>query len=50
MTTRHLLLHAWDPGLAVSLLCAAALPICREQVPALQPMGPNIQAACHNPA
>jgi len=30
--------------------CAAALPICREQVPSLQPMGPTIQAACHNPA
>jgi oligopeptide/dipeptide ABC transporter ATP-binding protein len=30
--------------------CAAALPICREQVPSLQPMGPNTQAACHNPA
>ena len=29
--------------------CAAALPICREQDPALQQMGPNTQAACHNP-
>jgi oligopeptide/dipeptide ABC transporter ATP-binding protein len=30
--------------------CAAALPICREQAPALRPMGPRTQAACHNPA
>jgi len=30
--------------------CAAALPICREQDPALQQMGPNTKAACHNPA
>jgi oligopeptide/dipeptide ABC transporter ATP-binding protein len=30
--------------------CAAALPICRERDPVLQPMGPNVQAACHNPA
>ncbi len=29
--------------------CAAALPVCREQDPVLQPMGPDIQAACHNP-
>ena len=30
--------------------CAAALPICREQDPPLQQMGPNTKAACHNPA
>jgi oligopeptide/dipeptide ABC transporter ATP-binding protein len=30
--------------------CAAALPICRERDPVLQPMGPGVQAACHNPA
>ncbi|MBV8391682.1 MAG: ATP-binding cassette domain-containing protein [Alphaproteobacteria bacterium] len=30
--------------------CAAALPVCRERDPVLQPMGPNVQAACHNPA
>jgi oligopeptide/dipeptide ABC transporter ATP-binding protein len=30
--------------------CAAALPICRERDPVLQPMGPHTQAACHNPA
>jgi len=30
--------------------CAAALPICRVQDPALRPMGSDTQAACHNPA
>ncbi len=30
--------------------CAAALPVCRVQEPALAPMGPGIRAACHNPA
>lgn len=30
--------------------CSAALPICREQEPALAPTGPDSQAACHNPA
>ena len=37
-------------GCAFHPRCAAALPICREQAPALTPMGPQIAAACHNPA
>jgi oligopeptide/dipeptide ABC transporter ATP-binding protein len=37
-------------GCAFHPRCAAALPVCREQDPPLQPMGPNTQAACHNPA
>ena len=37
-------------GCAFHPRCAAALPICREQDPVLQPTGPHSQAACHNPA
>ena len=37
-------------GCAFHPRCAAALPVCREQDPVLQPMGPDTQAACHNPA
>jgi len=29
--------------------CPAALPVCREVVPELRPMGANHLAACHNP-
>jgi oligopeptide/dipeptide ABC transporter ATP-binding protein len=37
-------------GCAFHPRCAAALPICRDQDPPLQQMGPNTHAACHNPA
>jgi oligopeptide/dipeptide ABC transporter ATP-binding protein len=36
-------------GCAFHPRCAAALPVCRDVVPALAPMG-DVQAACHNPA
>jgi oligopeptide/dipeptide ABC transporter ATP-binding protein len=29
--------------------CPAALPVCRETIPELRPMGTNHLAACHNP-
>jgi oligopeptide/dipeptide ABC transporter ATP-binding protein len=37
-------------GCAFHPRCAAALPVCREQVPVLAPMGAGVMAACHNPA
>jgi peptide/nickel transport system ATP-binding protein/oligopeptide transport system ATP-binding protein len=37
-------------GCAFHPRCAAALPLCRDQVPLLAPMGDSVQAACHNPA
>ncbi len=36
-------------GCAFHPRCPAALPICRSADPALVPMGPDNQAACHNP-
>jgi oligopeptide/dipeptide ABC transporter ATP-binding protein len=29
--------------------CPAVLPICRDQVPLLAPLGPRVLVACHNP-
>lgn len=37
-------------GCAFHPRCPAALPICREQTPALAPVGLRVQVACHNPA
>ncbi len=37
-------------GCAFHPRCAAALPVCREQDPPLQQMGPTTKVACHNPA
>ena len=36
-------------GCAFHPRCAAALPVCRTVDPVLAPMGPDAQAACHNP-
>ena len=37
-------------GCAFHPRCPAALPICRERTPVLQPVGAGTEVACHNPA